>query len=206
MGGDFADVIAGAGGSGEVLNYGKITTSGCDAHGIVLQSIAGGRGAAGSAGGLVGIGGNSTYNYTANGGAVDLDNQGQITTTGEAAVGIVVQSIGGGNGGDATGYSGESLFNLQVGGSADAASSGGAINVYLNSLTVHTDQPAASAWSPSRSAATRTARSSAPPDRAAARAPTAATSPSPRPAASAPPARTRSASLRKATGPRPAGP
>ena len=269
LGGDGGS--GGTGGTAEVLNFGKITTGGYNAHGIVLQSIAGGGGAAGSAGGLVGIGGNSSYSYTANGGAIDLDNQGQITTTGEAAIGIVAQSIGGGggtgggatgletlggkgsaggaggtvivngigpvttsgkmahglvaqsigggggnggsvldfsvgvpsvgiggsgssgggggavcllsyavdgctepssstkpdgrsasihtsgdaaigviaqsigggggNGGDATGYSGESLFNLQVGGSAGAASSGGAVNVYLNSLTVQTDQP-----------------------------------------------------------------
>ncbi|HWL71313.1 MAG TPA: autotransporter outer membrane beta-barrel domain-containing protein, partial [Geminicoccus sp.] len=63
-----------------------------------------------------------------------------VITTGDAAIGVLAQSIGGGggNGGDATGYSGESIFNLQMGGSAGTASSGGIIDVFLRDLTVQT--------------------------------------------------------------------
>ncbi|HEX2528815.1 MAG TPA: hypothetical protein VHL31_21295, partial [Geminicoccus sp.] len=123
----------GTGGTGGILNYGTITTGGYASHGIVVQSIGGGGGAAGSAGGLIGIGGNSTYSYIANAGAIDLASTGQITTSGEAAIGIVMQSIGGGGGtgGGSTGIE-------TIGGKGSAGGAGGTVIVNgIGPITTH---------------------------------------------------------------------
>ncbi|WP_226574005.1 autotransporter outer membrane beta-barrel domain-containing protein [Acuticoccus sediminis] len=97
--------VGGSGGTasngGEVgleLNGGSITTSGHGAHGIVVQSIGGG-------GGIGGDVGNKGINIErlANGGNGDGGEIGAIistavTTTGESAHGVIVQSVGGGGG------------------------------------------------------------------------------------------------------------
>jgi hypothetical protein len=95
----------------------------------VVQSIAGGGGAAGSAGGLIGVGGNSTYNYSANGGQIDIGNSGPITTNGEAAVGIIIHSIG--TGGGSTGLE-------TIGGKGTAGGTGGLVIVNgIGPITTH---------------------------------------------------------------------
>ncbi|HMR31494.1 MAG TPA: hypothetical protein PKA13_10010 [Geminicoccaceae bacterium] len=119
-----AQAVSGSGGTAEVLNTGNITTKGYGAIGIVLQSIAGGGGAAGSAGGLFAIGGNSDTSYTANGGNIDFSNSAQIKTSGDAAIGILAQSIGGGGG---TGAGSVGIDS--VGGSGSAGGSGGTVVV-----------------------------------------------------------------------------
>ena len=96
------------GGTVNVINEGKITTTGNDAYGIFAQSIGGGGGNGGIAlavnatisaestapvlalGGQGGSGGK--------GGLVHVDNKGEIITTGKNSHGIVAQSIGGGGG------------------------------------------------------------------------------------------------------------
>jgi hypothetical protein len=106
--------IGGAGGSGNtggavtVTNAGVIDTSGAGAHGILAQSVGGG----GGNGGLV-LAANVTVGALSNsplisvggaggdggdGGAVTVNNTGEIVTRGVGADGIVAQSIGGGGG------------------------------------------------------------------------------------------------------------
>ncbi|HVS26486.1 MAG TPA: autotransporter domain-containing protein [Burkholderiales bacterium] len=98
---------AGDGGAVAVTHSGDITTDGKRSHGIFAQSVGGGGGVSGdverflkSIGLNIGIGvsfgrdgGNS-----GNGGDVTVNNNGNITTHGEGAVGIFAQSIGGGGG------------------------------------------------------------------------------------------------------------
>ena len=94
LGGD-----AGAGGNGgtvAVTNFGTIQTSGWFARGIYAQSIGGGGGDGGWAGGLVGIGGDGSY--ASNGGNVGVYNYGSILTTELFSDAIFAESIGGGGG------------------------------------------------------------------------------------------------------------
>ncbi|MCD0502923.1 autotransporter outer membrane beta-barrel domain-containing protein [Bordetella petrii] len=108
-------------------NSGSITTSGYSAHGIVGQSIGGGGGASGSATGLVSVGGDSAGSTGSAGGDLVMGNTGTITTTGNAAIGIVAQSIGGGGG-----SGGDSKGVVGVGGSGSGGGTGG--NVIFNDL------------------------------------------------------------------------
>ena len=99
----------GANGHGDtvnVVNTGDISTHGYSSHGIFAQSIGGGGGTAqryaegGNAdAGLIGLfslGGDG--GASGDGGMVSLVNDGSIYTSGEAAYGIMAQSIGGGGG------------------------------------------------------------------------------------------------------------
>src|SRR3546814_4911740 len=70
-----------------ITNYGTITTGGYSAHGIVAQSIGGGGGAAGSANGVLSVGGNAAGETPSKGGGVWVTNSATVTTTGDAAVG-----------------------------------------------------------------------------------------------------------------------
>ncbi len=106
--------VGGSGGKGEsagavtVDNSGLIDTSGVGAHGIVAQSIGGGGGNGGMAlttnsalksgpdGTMLSVGGFGADG--GDGGAVRVDNSGNIITRGDKSDGIVAQSIGGGGG------------------------------------------------------------------------------------------------------------
>ncbi|HTJ62973.1 MAG TPA: hypothetical protein VL899_04110 [Alphaproteobacteria bacterium] len=130
----------GAGGDGGnvtiILDQGNtgIATSGYAATGIVAQSVGGGGGIAAdgsdSATGLISVGGSSGGSGGAGGqgGTVTLNffntNGTTITTAGDAADGIVLQSIGGGGG---LAGSGSSAFvsAFRLSGSTDTLSAGG---------------------------------------------------------------------------------
>ncbi len=105
----------GAGGSGDtvrVTNEGSITTYGDAGYGIVAQSIGGGGGNGGASAATTASAGDKSINLTAtigggggaagDGGAVTVDNQGQINTWGNGAYGILAQSVGGGGGNGGT--------------------------------------------------------------------------------------------------------
>ncbi|TPW28096.1 autotransporter outer membrane beta-barrel domain-containing protein, partial [Martelella alba] len=130
--------IGGIGGSGSsggngsdgatviVKNYAALTTYGSEAHGIVAQSIGGGGGtgrnksgffiAVGGAGGSGGDGGDA-YVY----------NNAEITTSGDYASGVIIQSIGGGGGagGKASAWSIFTHISAAVGGSGGSGGDGG---------------------------------------------------------------------------------
>lgn len=96
-----------------ITNGGVINTAGSNSLGILAQSIAGGGGAGGQGLGVLGaVGGDATTNpLTANAGAVTVNLMpgGIITTSGPSALGVLVQSIGGG-GGNAGNAAANALF------------------------------------------------------------------------------------------------
>jgi hypothetical protein len=113
----FTLAIGGSGGGGGsggpvlVVNNGAITVAGTDATGIIAQSVGGGGGNGGDAAASgqspvvqlsVSIGGSGGNGGGA--GAVEVRNNGSITTSGERSRGVFAQSVGGGggNGGDAS--------------------------------------------------------------------------------------------------------
>ncbi|MGR3803158.1 autotransporter outer membrane beta-barrel domain-containing protein [Marinibacterium profundimaris] len=125
----------GGGGAGNVVeinNTGAITTTGDYAIGIVGQSLSGGGGAAGTAGGILSVGGSagSGANNTV---TSYVTNSGDITTSGNAGLGIVMQSIGGGGG---TGGGANGI--LTVGGSGSSGGNGGNAQVFAVGGTIET--------------------------------------------------------------------
>lgn len=129
LGGDGGE--GGGAGTASVQNTGAITTSGYSAHGIIAQSISGGGGAAGMAGGVLSIGGTGgDANFA---GTAQVQNSGAIRTSGDAAIGIIAQSIGGGggSGGGAAGIA-------TVGGSGGGGGAGTHANVLLTGGSVTT--------------------------------------------------------------------
>ncbi|MFI0849731.1 beta strand repeat-containing protein, partial [Mesorhizobium sp. IMUNJ 23232] len=120
-------------------NGGIVGTSGMAAFGVLGQSIGGGGGdGGGSSGGNVVVGGNGGAG--GDGGAVQAQfNAGtQITTVGDAAAGIVMQSIGGG-GGNAGNASADALFvSGAVGGQAGGGGAGGTVTVAANGAEIVT--------------------------------------------------------------------
>jgi hypothetical protein len=114
------------GGNGDLVdikNYGDITTREEGGDGIFAQSIGGGGGngasaAEGSGLDVVGIGGSGAGG--GNGGAVQVTNEGVISTNGARARGIMAESIGGGGG---SGGDGGAL--IAIGGSGGSGGSSG---------------------------------------------------------------------------------
>ena len=129
--------IGGAGGRGgtagrvEVHNSGAITTSGEAGRGIAASSLGGAGGSGGDGQGVVGIGGAAAGSGP--GGAVAVENHGEIRTRGAHARGIHGESIGGhvGTGGEATGL-------ISYGGDANSSGSAGAVSI-LNHAAVTTE-------------------------------------------------------------------
>ena len=88
-----------AGGNGGVVNVtneATIQTYGGNARGIYAQSIGGGGGDGGNAGGFVGVGGEGSG--TSDGGDVTVTNHGLIETEGYRSHAIFAESVGGGGG------------------------------------------------------------------------------------------------------------
>ncbi len=132
-----------AGGNGGEINVngsGLVTTLGENAIGLLSQSIAGGGGNGGSAGGVITVGSNGASGGTGGESSIQVGNDPwTIVTAGQLAHGIVNQSIGGGggNGGNATADGAE--ITVAVGGSGGAGGNGGAATVSGNrSLAVST--------------------------------------------------------------------
>ncbi|GAB3120458.1 hypothetical protein GCM10027288_46640 [Bordetella tumbae] len=130
LGGDGG--IGGAGGGVTIRNTGTISTTGSGATGISAQSNGGGGGNAGGAGGIIAVGGNPRNNDLGGssgdgtggtGGLINIANIGTITTVGDAAEGILAQSIGGGGGKASDTINGI----VAVGGSGAAAGNGGGV-------------------------------------------------------------------------------
>ncbi|WP_428927749.1 hypothetical protein [Marinibacterium sp. SX1] len=130
--------LGGAGGAGgaagvvEINNTGTITTTGDYSVGILGQSLSGGGGAAGTAGGVLAVGGSagSGANNTV---TSYVTNSGDITTSGNAGIGIVLQSIGGGGG---TGGGADGIFT--IGGSGSTGGNGGTAEVFHVGGTIQT--------------------------------------------------------------------
>ena len=152
-------VNVGAGGSGGdagdggtvTVNPNEISTAGYGAFGVHAQSIGGGGGigvdGSTNSSGTIQLGGDISGNGGSggNGNTVTLNGQGTVATTGDAAHGIVLQSIGGGGG---TGGQGSSLalsagsanpsVSLSVGGGSGSSGSGGAVTINNFQATIRT--------------------------------------------------------------------
>src|SRR5690606_19538881 len=103
---------SGDGGDIAFDNEGRIATLGGGAHGLFAQSIGGGGGVGGNAGGgTLNVGGQG--GATGDGGDIDIVNRGLISTEGAQATGIFAQSVGGGGGvGGAVGIGSSDLPGL----------------------------------------------------------------------------------------------
>jgi len=152
----FSTAIGGSGGDGGnggvagVINSGLVTTYGDSAIGLLALSVGGGGGIGGDAAAYAlaiappdqtAISASSTLGGTGggggNGGTVTAENSGVVHTSGDGAIGIAAQSIGGGggNGGGATATSNSLSLKQNVtvsrsiGGTAGIAGIGGAVTV-----------------------------------------------------------------------------
>ncbi|MEO1192813.1 MAG: hypothetical protein AAFY02_13710, partial [Pseudomonadota bacterium] len=129
--------FAASGGSGgkagaiDFINFGSIVTEGNRSTGVLAQSIGGGGGAGGDTFGVF-YSGNSPGAVGGAGSAINITNSGQITTSGNAAIGISAQSIGG------TGGSGGSSVGLvALGGRGGSGHNGDAVTI-VNSGNIET--------------------------------------------------------------------
>ncbi|MEQ8824311.1 MAG: hypothetical protein RIC14_08045 [Filomicrobium sp.] len=94
---------AGDGGIARLDLLGDVTTGGLAAHAVVAQSIGGGGGVAGNVRrGFMNTGVGVAFQRSGGGGGtghkVQIDSKGTIATSGQAAFGVLAQSIGGGGG------------------------------------------------------------------------------------------------------------
>jgi hypothetical protein len=146
--GSYVEVIIG---SMNALGVPTIHTRGNGAIGVLAQSVGGGGGTGGFAGGLsIAVDGGAENEVgggnggvASNGGAVRVDNYGTIITDGVNAAGILAQSVGGsgGNGGFsiAGAYdTGGDGAKDSVGGNAGTGGDGGKVDV-LNAGTITTN-------------------------------------------------------------------
>lgn len=127
LGGDGGS--GGGGGTVAVTNTGTVTTNGYGSTGMTGQSIGGGGGAAGSAAGLFAIGGSVSQSQNNGGGSVTLNNTGTVSTQGDAAIGLLGQSIGGGGGSAAS-----AAGLLSIGGSGGSGGSGSTVTVHADGV------------------------------------------------------------------------
>ncbi|WP_108859959.1 autotransporter outer membrane beta-barrel domain-containing protein [Ruegeria sp. Alg231-54] len=138
------------GGTGDavsVSNYGQIQTGGDGARGIIAQSIGGGGGDGGSSAGMVSVGGNGSGGGA--GSTVTIVNDGIITTTGDDAMGILAQSIGGGGGNGGSSGSVGAFVGVAIGGDGGSGGEGGDVDVTLSNTD--SSQPSAIQTSGDRS-------------------------------------------------------
>ncbi len=127
---------SGNGGAVAVTNSGTVLTKGDAAYGIFAQSVGGGGGVGGevkrglgflNVGIGIGLGGAGTN--SGNGGAVTIANNGDITTLGDASIGIFAQSVGGGGGLGGGAGNANSPFFGSFAGSAGGSGRGGTVSV-----------------------------------------------------------------------------
>ncbi|MFA5899616.1 MAG: autotransporter outer membrane beta-barrel domain-containing protein [Hyphomicrobium sp.] len=127
-----------SGGDVDVSNNGDIKTSGTGSLGVLAQSIGGGGGDGGNAGGLFTSGGRGgsggdggTVTYTQSAG-------GSVHTTNDRATAILAQSIGGGGGNGGNAITVNPVAAVALGGAGGAGGHGGTVIVDASG-TVKTD-------------------------------------------------------------------
>lgn len=128
-----AGADAGSGGNSGTVNIDSrtaITTYGTSSHGIVAQAIGGGGGTAGASAGLVSVGG--AGGSAVAGGTVNITQNGNLSVSGSAAIGMLAQSIGGG-GGDGGSANGVAV----IGGTGGGGGAGGQTTVNLTGNSVY---------------------------------------------------------------------
>jgi hypothetical protein len=113
--------LGGNGGRAEVLNRGSLLTTGSDAIGALASSRGGEGGRGGGGYASTGVGGGGAP-VGSDAGSAQVVNLGVIETTGKAAYGVLVESVGGGlgDGGDAIGI-------VTQGGNGGGGGNGGSV-------------------------------------------------------------------------------
>ncbi|MCA1299407.1 autotransporter outer membrane beta-barrel domain-containing protein [Stappia indica] len=127
-----------AAGTVDVSSFGEIETKGSFAYAILAQSIGGGGGSGGTTiHGDISIA-SASYTHGGDGGSggsgntVTVTSEGDLTTTGDAAVGILAQSMGGGGGAGGLTVNGAASMasvNVAVGSDGGDGGFGGTVNV-----------------------------------------------------------------------------
>lgn len=144
--------VGGSGGDVLLTLSAPIQTSGMSSHGAAAQSIGGGGGLGGVATGVgaqvsTAVGGTGGQGGSGGNPTIAMQN-GQVTTNGTAAIGILAQSVGGGGGAGGGAYTTSAGMLLDVavavGGQGGAGGNGGNANVTLSNAYVHTAQAQAS--------------------------------------------------------------
>ena len=135
FGGTGSDGSNGSAGAANVNNSGSITTDGRNAYGVLAQSVGGGGGLvlggeiAGGPGGFM-----NTAAMRGNGGDVNVttNSSSTIVTSGQGAIGIFAQSVGGGGG--IAGDTGLSQLHLSYpsGNNHPGSGNGGTVDVTVN--------------------------------------------------------------------------
>ncbi len=150
---DYTLSIGGSGGAGgdggdvEVTNSASISTSGNGSYGVYAQSVGGGGGSAGSASGednhSLTIGGDGEA--AGDGGAVLVINESgaSIATTGDRAIGIFAQSVGGGGGDSNFEFTADDVlaavqFSYTIGGANGAGGDGNDVTITNTDTTITT--------------------------------------------------------------------
>ncbi|CAB3709776.1 autotransporter outer membrane beta-barrel domain-containing protein [Achromobacter pestifer] len=122
------------GGTITVNQSGAISTTGANSQGIVAQSLGGGGGMGGDAGGMIDIDG-GTGGTGGNGGTVRIDNLGgTIRTSNQLSQGVVAQSIGGGGGMGGVATAAGAIGASAIGGNGGVAGAGGYAEITTNGL------------------------------------------------------------------------
>ena len=117
---------SGNSGPATISNDGQVETSGAYAHGLLVQSMSGVGGSGGQSSGVFySSGGGAGASGTVGKVTVSNTGAGRITTSGEGAIGIQAQAIGGGSG---TGGGSSGGF-VQVGGSGSTSAAGGTVEI-----------------------------------------------------------------------------
>ncbi|WP_222934553.1 autotransporter outer membrane beta-barrel domain-containing protein [Caulobacter sp. 17J80-11] len=111
---------------------GEITTTDDYSYGVMAQSVGGGGGSGGFAGGLVAVGGTGSGGGAA--GDVTVTNSGSVDTQGLGSIGVFAQSVGGG-GGNGGGTGGMAA----IGGKGAGGGAGGVVKV-TNNGSISTDK------------------------------------------------------------------
>lgn len=135
---------AGLGGVVSVTNEGAISTTGIGATAIMAQSIGGGSaldafyattpvissggGGSGGGSGILPFASGGTGGLGGVGGNVAIDHLGSISTAGDAAYGVLAQSIGGGGGTGGKGSSSLAFLAVALGGTGGGGGDGGQVS------------------------------------------------------------------------------
>jgi len=135
----------GAAGNGDkvtLTNLGTISTAGAGSTGIVAQSIGGADGlsafwstspspshggGSGGGGGILPWSSGGTGGAGGAGGAVSLTQRGTITTQGDSAYGVLLQSVGGGGGTGGFTYNVNAFLSSSLGGAGGSGGDGGTV-------------------------------------------------------------------------------
>src|SRR5690606_20941880 len=115
------------GGSLRGVNQGTATTQGKGATGLTAQSVGGGGGAGGQAAGLIDIGGVDQTGGDA--GLVDIAQNGSMVTTRVESIGVLAQSIGGGEGDGGDGITTGPGVSVAIGERGGSGGKGGLVAV-----------------------------------------------------------------------------